>query len=80
MLHVFLIIHIFENIFYTVVFFVLFGFLFFCLFKAAPTAYEGSQARGWILAIAAGLHLSLSNVGSEPRLQPTLQLMAMPDL
>ena len=28
----------------------------FCLFGAAPTAYEGSQASGLIEATAAGLH------------------------
>ena len=28
------------------------------LFRAAPMAYGGSQARGWIRAIAAGLHHS----------------------
>ena len=39
---------------------------FFCLFRAALTAYGGSQARGHIGATAAGLHHS--NVGSEPRL------------
>ena len=39
---------------------------FFCLFRAAPTAYGGSQARGPIGAVAAGLHHSYSNVESEP--------------
>ena len=34
---------------------------FFCFFRAAPTAYGGSQARGRIRAIAAGLHHSHSN-------------------
>ena len=56
-------------------------FFFFCLFafsKAAPVAYGGSQARGLIGAVATGLHHSHSNVGSEPCLQPTPQLMAMP--
>ena len=60
-----------------------FNFLFFifCLFafsRAAPTAYGGSQARGLIGAVAATLHQSHSNVGSELRLQPTPQLTAMP--
>ena len=32
--------------------------LSFCLFWATPMAYEGSQARGLIGAIAAGLHLA----------------------
>ena len=31
------------------------SFFFFCLFRAAPTALEGSQARGQIGAIAAHL-------------------------
>ena len=54
----------------------------FCLFTiswAAPTAYEGSQARGLIGAVAAGLHQSHSNAGSEPHLQPPSQLMATPE-
>ena len=46
---------------------------------AAPTAYGDSQAKGLIGAVAAGLHQSRSNTGSEPRLQPTPQLKAMPD-
>ena len=49
------------------------------LFRAAPVAYGGSQARGPIGAIAAGLHHSHSNSRSEPHLRPTPQLMAMPD-
>ena len=65
---------------------------FFCLFVvvvvvvvvvaiswAAPAAYGGSQARGRIGAGATGLHQSHSNVGSEPRLQPTPQLTATTD-
>ena len=43
-------------------------------------AYGGSQARGRIGAIAAGLHQSLSNVGSKPCLQPTPQLTARPGI
>ena len=54
-------------------------FFVFCLFRAAPMAYAGSQARGLIGAIAAGLHQSLSNSGSEPCLPPALQLTATPD-
>ena len=53
--------------------------LFFCLFKATPTAHGGSQARGLIRATAAGLHHSHSNSGSELCLQPTPQLTASPD-
>ena len=59
-----------------------FIYLFFCLFafsRAAPAAYRGSQAKGLIGAVAAGLHQSHSNAGSEQYLQPTPQLMAMPD-
>ena len=51
----------------------------FCLLRAAPKAYGGSQARGWIGARAAGLQHSQSNSGSKPRLGPTPQLTAMPD-
>ena len=47
----------------------LFFFFFFCfgLFRAVPAAYGGSQARDLIGAVAAGLHHSHSNVGSELR-------------
>ena len=61
-------------------------YLFICLFivffvfsRAAPTAHGDSQARGLIRVVAASLHHSHSNVGSEPHLQPTPQLMATPD-
>ena len=60
----------------------LFIYLFFGLFAiswAAPAAYGGSQARGPIGDVAAGLRQSHSNAGSEPCLQPTPQLMATPD-
>ena len=53
--------------------------LFFAFFRAAPTAYRGSQVRGSIRATAAGLHYSHSSIRSEPRLQSTPQLTAMPD-
>ena len=53
---------------------------FFFYFSAAPTAYVGSQAGGRIGAVAAGLHHSHSNAGSEPRLQPIPQLTATLDL
>ena len=39
----------------------------FCLFRAAPPAYERSQARGGIGAVATGLPHSHSNTGSEPQ-------------
>ena len=63
---------------------ILFTFFFVFFFPlaiswAAPLAYGGSQARGLIGAVAAGLHQSHSNTGSEPRLQPTPQLKATPD-
>ena len=48
-------------------------------FRAAHMAYGSSQARGQIGAIAAGLRQSHSNAGSEPCLQPTLQLTATLD-
>ena len=38
-----------------------FFFLVFCLFRASPMAYGDSQARGWIRAVAAGLHHSHSH-------------------
>ena len=59
-------------------FFVLFCFVF-CLFRAVPIAYGGSQARGWIGAVTAGLCHSHSNLGSKLRLQPTPQLSATLD-
>ena len=42
-----------------------FFFCFICLFvfRAMPTAYGSSQARGRIRAVAAGLHHSHSNTG-----------------
>ena len=60
--------------------FFVFFFFFFLAFRAAPAAYGGSQAWGGIRVAAAGLHHSHSNPGSGPRLQPTPQLMATPDL
>ena len=42
-------------------------------------AYGGSQGNSCIGAIAAGLHHHNSNIGSELCLQPTPQLMAIPD-
>jgi len=59
--------------------FFFFSFVFLLFLWAAPAAYGGSQARGPIGAVATGLRQSHSNVGSEPRLQPTPQLTAMPD-
>ena len=48
------------------------------LFRTAPMAFGISQARGQIGATAASLNHSHSNMGSEPHLQPTPQLMARP--
>ena len=59
--------------------FLFFFFFFFAFSRAAPVAYGGSQARGLIRAVAAGLYHSHSNSGSEPCLRPTPQLTAMPD-
>ena len=60
-------------------FFFFFFFLSFALSRAAPAVYEGSQARGPIGAVAASLHQSHSNAGSEPHLQPKPQLTATLD-
>ena len=57
-------------------------FFFFCLFafsRSALAAYGGFQARGPIGAVAASLCQNHSNARSEPCLQPTPQLTAMPD-
>ena len=50
--------------------------IFFLLFRAVPTAYGDSQARGPVEATAAGLHQSHSNARSKPHLKPTPQLTA----
>lgn len=55
----------------TIAFILFFLFFVFCLFRAAPTACGISQARGLIGPVAADLHLSHSNTGSEPCLRPT---------
>ena len=52
---------------------------FFFLLRVAPAAHGGSQARGPIGAIAAGLCHSHSNTGSELHLRLTSELMATPD-
>ena len=63
----------------------LFNFnLILCLFRATPAeAYESSQARGQIRAVAAGLRQSHSHnhnhVGSKQHLWHTPQLKAMLD-
>ena len=52
----------------------LFVFCLFCLFRPAPEAYGGSQARGLIRAVAASLchSHSRSNVGPELHLRPAM--------
>ena len=57
-------------------FILLIYYYYFYRFKAAPTADGSFQARGRIGVAAAGLSHSHSNVGSEPHLWPTPQLMA----
>jgi len=57
----------------------IFIFVFLPFLGPLPRHMGGSQARGLIGAIAASLHQSHSNKGSEPHLRPTPQLTAMPD-
>ena len=61
----------------------LFIFIYFFVFLPflgpLPTVYGSSQARGLIRAIAASLHQSHSNAGSEPCLCATPQLTATLD-
>ena len=54
-------------------------FIYFCFFRAVPSAYGSFQAMGQFGAVAASLYHSHSNEGSEPHLQSTTQLTAMPD-
>ena len=64
------------------IFYLFIYYYYFCLllfFRTTPVAYGGSQARGLIRAVAASQHHSHSDGGSEPRLPPTPQLMAMLD-
>ena len=56
-----------------------FFFFVFFPFKDSSVAYGGSQAKGLIGAVAAGLSQSHSNARSELRLQPTPQFMATLD-
>ena len=60
---IFLFMYVFFNLF-------MYSFIYclFVLFRAAPVAYRGSQARGLIRAVAASLCHSHSNARSEPRL------------
>ena len=54
-------------------------FIYLAFFRATPAAYGGFQARGLIGAVAASLHQSHSNSGSEPHLRPTPQVTATLD-
>ena len=56
-----------------------FFFHFFVLFTTTLAAYGSSRARGGIGAVAAGLHHSHCDTGSESHLLPTWQLKAMSD-
>ena len=67
-----------SNIEHTNAFFFFFFFIFLS-FRAVPTEYGSSQARGQIGAVAAGLFQSHSTMGSELHLEPKPQLMATPD-
>ena len=56
------------------------SFFFFLVFsRAAPMAYGSSQVKDLNGTIAAILHHSHSNAGSDPHLQPTPQLTATLD-
>ena len=69
-----------QVMFMEVAFYFIYVFIFvFCLFRAAPLAYGGSQARGRIGAVTVGLHQSHSNAGSELHLRPSPQRMATLD-
>ena len=57
-----------------IIFIYFFNFCLFAISWATPTAYGGSQARGQIRVVAAGLCQSHSNSRPKPRLQPTPQL------
>ena len=59
--------------------FLLYFIFVFCPFRATPVAYGGSQARGLMGTVAAGLCQSHSKARSEPHLRPTPQLMAKLD-
>ena len=50
-------------------------FFVFCLFRAIPVAYGGSQARSQIGATVASLCHTHSNSGSEPHLWPIPQIL-----
>ena len=59
---------LFKFFFY---YFIILFIYFLNLFRATSVAYRGSQARGLIGAVAAGLRHSHSKLGSEPQLMTT---------
>ena len=65
--------------FYFIFYFLFYFFVFLPFPGQLPMAYGGSQARGLIRALATGLCQNHNNMGSEPHLRPTAQLMAMLD-
>ena len=67
------------NLSFIYLFIYLFIIFVFCLFRAAPAAHGGSQARGPLGAVASRLHHDHSNEESEPHLRPTPQPTATPD-
>ena len=69
----------FNSLFLLYIYIHIYIYFFFGLFRATPTTYVSSQARGWIRATAANLNHSHSNARSKSHLQPALQLIAMPD-
>ena len=71
--------HLWSLHFTLALLFIYFYYYYFFFSRAAPAAYGGSQARGGIEAVAAGLHHSHSHIRSEWRLRPTPQRLAMSD-
>ena len=61
------------------IFILFYYFLIFCLLRAAFVAYGGSQTRGWIGTVAAGLHHSHSNARFKLCLRPAPHLIATLD-
>ena len=70
---------IFLHCLYSITWNIRFFFFFLVFLGPHLRTYGGSQPRGPLEAIAAGLHQSHSNLGSELCLRPIPQLMAMPD-
>ena len=68
-----------NDIFSCHAFFFFFFFVFLSIFRAAPAACGGSQARGLMGAVASSVRQSCSNSKSKPHLRPTPQLTAVLD-